>query len=63
MTRISIELATNPGIGAKIEAKTKTNMEMTAMTKLEVGLKREITYMMMMIYLTQKLKGCTGFYN
>ena len=36
---------------------------MTAMTKLEAGLKKKITYMVMMIYLTQKLKECTKFYK
>ena len=37
---------------------------MTVMTKLEVGLKKKITYMMMMmIYLTQKLEECTKFYK
>ena len=55
MTRITIELATETRIGAKIDTKTKTNTEMTAVTKVEVGLKKKITYMMM-IYLTQKLK-------
>ena len=56
MTRITIELAMETRIGAKIDTKTKTDTEMTAMTKLEVGLKKKITYMimMMMIYLTQK---------
>ena len=33
------------------------------MTILEVGLKKKITYIMMMIYLTQKLKECTKFYK
>ena len=61
-TRIIIELATKTGIAAKIDTKTKTNTEMTAMTKLEVGLKKKITYMMM-IYLTQKLKEYTKFYK
>ena len=52
MTRITIELATETRIGAKIDIKAKTNTEMT---ELEVGLKKKITYMMMMmIYLTQK---------
>ena len=63
MTRITIELATETRIGAKIDTKTKTDTEMTAMTKLEVGLKKKITYVMMMIYLTQKLKECTKFYK
>ena len=49
-TRVTIELATKTGLGAKIDTKAKTNTEMTAMTKLEVGLKKKITYMMMMIY-------------
>ena len=61
--RIIIELPTKTGIGAKIEPKTKTNAEMTAMTKLEVGLKKNITYMMRMTCLTQKLKECTKFYK
>ena len=62
-TRITIELAMETRRGAKIDTKTKTNTEMTAMTKLEVGLKKKITYMMMMIYLTQKLKECTKCYR
>ena len=62
-TRITIELAMETRIGAKIDTKTKTDTEMTAMTKLEVGLKKKITYMMMMIYLTQKLKECTQLYK
>ena len=47
----------------KIEIKTKTNTEMTVVTKLEVGLKKKITYMMIekMIVLRQNLKGCTKF--
>ena len=61
MTRVIIELATKTRIGTKIETKTKTNTEMTAMTNLEVGLKRKVTYMMMMIDLAQKLKECTKF--
>ena len=57
MTRVNIELATKTVVGAKINTKTKTGTEMTAMTKLEVGLRRKITcVMMMMIYFTQKLK-------
>ena len=49
---------------SKDRYQTKTNTEMTAMTKLEVGLKKKITYMMMMmIYLTQKLKECTKCYK
>ena len=64
MTRITIELAMEARVGAKIDTKTKTDTEITAMTKLEVGLKKKITYMMMMmIYLTQKLKECTKFYK
>ena len=63
MTMITIELATKTVIGAKIDTKTKTNTEMTAVTKFEVGLKKKITYMMTMIYLTQKLKECTKFYK
>ena len=39
-TRIIIEQATKTGIGAKIEPKAKTDTEMTAMTKLEAGLKK-----------------------
>ena len=50
-------------IGAKIDNKTKTDTEMTAMTKLEVGLTKKITYLMMMIYLTQKLEECTKLYK
>ena len=52
-TRITIELAMETRIGAKINTKAKTNTEMTAITKLEVGLKKKITYMMRMTYLTQ----------
>ena len=63
MTRITIELATKIGIGKKKEPKTKTDTEMTAMRKLEVGLKKKITYMMRMKYLTQKLRECTKFYK
>ena len=34
------------------------------MTKIEVGLKKKVTYMMMMmIDLAQKLKECTKFYK
>ena len=62
-TRITIELATETRKGAKIDTKTKTNTEMTAMTKLEVGLKKKTTFMMMIIYLTQKLKEYTKFYK
>ena len=63
-TRVTLELATETRIGATINTKTKTDTEMTAMTKLEVGLKKKIMYMMMMmIYLTQKLKECTKFYK
>ena len=53
MTRITIESATETRIEAKIDTKTKTYTEMTAMTKLEVGLKKKTTYMMMMLYLTK----------
>ena len=63
MTRITIELAMETRIGAKIDNKTKTDTEMTAMAKLEVGLNKKTTYMMMMIYLIQKLKECTKFYK
>ena len=58
-TRRIIEKVTK----TKIETKTKTNTEMTVMTKLEVGLKKKITCVMMMIYLTQKLEECTKFYK
>ena len=58
-TRRIIEIVTK----TKIEIKIKTNTEMTVMTKLEVSLKEKITYMMMMIYLTQKLEECTKFYK
>ena len=54
-TRRIIEMVTK----TKTEIKTKTNTEMTVMTKLEVGLKKKITYMMMMIYLIQKLEEWT----
>ena len=39
MKRIIIELATKTRIGTKIETKTKKDTEMTAMIKIEVGLK------------------------
>ena len=58
-----IELAMETRLGVKIDTKAKTNTEMTAMTKLEVGLKKKITYMMRMTYLTQKSKECTKFYK
>ena len=60
-TRIIIEIVTK----TKVEIKTKTHTEMTAMTKLEVGLKKKVAHMMMekMIPLTQNLKECTKFYN
>ena len=58
-TRRIIEIVTK----TKIDIKIKTNTEMTVMTKLEVGLKKKITYMMMVIYLTQKLEECTKFYK
>ena len=58
-TRGIIEIVTK----TKIEIKTKNNTEMTVMTKFEVGLKKKITYMMMMIYLTQKLKSAQNFTN
>ena len=61
MTRVIIDLATKTGVGAKINTKTKTGTEMTAMTKLEVGLRRKITCVIMMIYFTQKLKEYTKF--
>ena len=53
-TRIIIELVTK----MKTKIKTKTNTEMTVLTKLEVGLKKKITYMMIekMIVLKQNLK-------
>ena len=55
-TRIIIELATK----TKIRMDTETDIEMTAMTGLGVGLKKMITYMMM-IYCTQNLKECKEF--
>ena len=58
MARIIIEIVTK----TKISTKTKTDIRMTAMARL-VGLKREITYMMRMIYFTQKLKEYTKFYK
>ena len=63
MTSIIIELATKRSVGAKIDTKAKTDTEMTAMTKLGVGLKKKITYIMRMICLTQKLKDCEKFYK
>ena len=60
-TRIIIEIVTK----TKIEIKTKTDTDMTAMTKLEVGLKIKVAHMMIekMIVLKQNLKECTKFYN
>ena len=58
MARIIIEIVTK----TKISTKTKTDIRMTGMARL-VGLKREITYMMRMIYFTQKLKEYTKFYK
>ena len=60
-TRIIIEIVTK----MKIEIKAKTNTEMSVITKLQVGLKKKITYMMIekMIVLRQNLKGCTKFAN
>ena len=57
MAMIIIEIVTK----TKIRIKTRSNIRMTAMARL-VGLKREITYMMRMIYFTQKLKEYTKFY-
>ena len=61
--RVTIELAMETRLGARIDTKAKTNTEMTAMTKLEVGLMKNITYMMRMTYLTQKSKECTTCYK
>ena len=60
-TRIIIEIVTK----TKIEIKTKTDTEITAMIKLEVGLKTKSAHMMIekMIVLKQNLKECTKFYN
>ena len=46
MTRVIIELATKTGVGAKINTKTKTGTEMTAMSKLKVGLEKDIAHTM-----------------
>ena len=58
-TRMIIEIVTK----TKIEIKTKTSTEMTAMTELEVGLKKKIAHMMIekMIVLRKNIKGCTKF--
>ena len=61
--RINIELTKEARIGAKIDTKIETNTEVIAMTELELGLKKNVTYMMRMIYLTQRLKECTKFYK
>ena len=60
-TRIIIEIVTK----TKIDIKTKTNTEMTVMTKLDVGLKKKVAHMMIekMIVLNKKMKECTKFYN
>ena len=60
-TRIIIETVIKTKI--VIETNIETSTEMTVMTKSEVGLKKRITYIMMMIYLTQKLEECTKFYK
>ena len=60
-TRIIIEIVIKTKI--VIETNIETSTEMTVMTKLEVSLKKKITYIMMMIYLTQKLKECKKFYK
>ena len=45
----------------KYQNKNKTGTVMTAMIKLEIGLRRKITWVMMMIYFTQKWKEYTKF--
>ena len=46
----------------KIGINIETDTEMTVMTRLNVGLRRKITcVMMIMIYLTQKLQEYTNF--
>ena len=44
MTRVDMELVTKTGVGAKIN--TKTGTEITAMTKTEVGLEKDIVHIM-----------------
>ena len=61
MTRVNIELATKTGVEARINTKTKTGTDMTAMTNFEVGLRRKIICVMMMICFMQKLKEYTKF--
>ena len=58
-TRIIIEIVIKTKI--VIETNIETSTEMTVMTKLEVGLKKKITYIMTMIYLTQKLEEFKKF--
>ena len=41
----------------------ETDTVMTVMTRLGVGLRKKITWVMMMIYFTQKLKECTKLCN
>ena len=60
-TRIIIEIVIKTKI--VIETNIETSTEMTVMTKSEVGLKKKTTYIMMIIYLTQKLEECTKFYK
>ena len=57
-TKIVIGIVTR----TKIEIKTKTNTEMTAITKLEIGLRKNVAHMMMIV-LKQNLKECTKFYS
>ena len=63
MIRVNIELATKTGVETKINTKikTKTGTEMIVMTKLEVGLRRKITCVIMMKYFTQNWKEYTKF--
>ena len=69
ITKISTKTNTKTGIktGVKTEiaTKTKADTEMTAMTKVEVGLKKNIAHMMIenMIVLSQNLKDCTKHYH
>ena len=64
MARVITELAMETMVGAKIDTKAKTDTEMTAMTKLEVGPKKKKSAHIMiekLIVLRQNLKECTKF--
>ena len=49
------------GLEITMKMLMETDTEMTVMTRLNVGLRRKITCVMMMIYFTQELKEYTKF--